>query len=371
MPKKSVHNSQPFVEIFHLYNLLDLLKLTVVNNQLIIIFISEIMKLLRISSNMVSFNILVALLMSIIFTQRAQHLETQRHSSIKNQEAIDEIDQSAHPIKINANYDYLKKHLIHHRHERMLHILMVFVVNLGMFYIASYEIIQICTLLLPTLIVNYLQTIPYHNIFISIVFAYQLASNRAQIFAQQQLLSARMTDLITRQKIIIKESQEKPTNTLIKVVCAGPVITTICIAAQAPMLTNIFLCLTLLSIGFITLYRINLSKTRWLPYISALSSGISTIGSILQITKIHPGLLNLLSIKSVGPDQLKHIFLSIYSSITILYSFSILRHEKESKTVEKIINSVPTSSLKHNQASRAEYTQNKDERSTPEDCRYT
>ena len=175
MPKKSVHNSQPFVEIFHLYNLLDLLKLTEVNNQLIIIFISEIMKLLL---NIIEYGFLQYSCRFVdehYFYSTAQHPETQRHSSIKNQQAIDEIDQSAHPIKINANYDYLKKHLIHHRHERMLHILMVFVVNLGMFYIASYEIIQICTLLLPTLIVNYLQTIPYHNIFISIVFAYQLA----------------------------------------------------------------------------------------------------------------------------------------------------------------------------------------------------
>ena len=336
MAKEAPHNESINDALLHIYNLLDLFKLSYVNRDLVVSFASELASLMRLGSNILVLNWISFAVLGIAYALRCYQIVKQSNTTSNNRRVLDKIALSPNQVVIHDN-SHVYRHLISSRVEQLMRILMFFTMNLTMFYVACHQISHLLHLLLRP----FFSTIsPFHqpSHLLSGIIALNLTYLKSVEFFCEQNNTNRFIQLVKSDKLIIKQGTSNYQITYIS--CAAVLIVSACVLylllhAQWVIYTGFALA----SLSCITWMMVNkqMISTYWLPHITGLTSCISAFSAFKQALSLHQKYIPFAS-SSIG----QQCFDSSAGALSIIYGFYVHQHESQHKTVETLIEDINT-----------------------------
>lgn len=331
MKRKSQGSDALYQSLIHFYNLLDLLKLGYINNQLLRSVSASFIQLIFRSHNLVLINTISGMLLGIGYLLRCRSIVTQHQTTLNNSETLDSIGNESKQITI-FDREYIYKQLASSRIDRIAQTFIFFMVNLGMFYITSYQIIglllSILTPLFPQLLYN-----TQISSFISLLCGVQIALLKTDEFYREQENTKWFSNLVTQQKITIQHPpQQHYIAWLSRLIAIVVAISAAFFILKSPwILYGSAAIVSVTCIGWMAL-NYKLISSHWLPYGTGLMSAISAYSSIKKIVLLHRHIL------PVSSDMLVEKCVERCGiALGLIYGYSIKRHETQHKCVETLL----------------------------------
>ena len=334
MAEQEPHNDSVNVALLHIYNLLDLFKLSYVNRDLVLSFASELASMMRLGSNILVLNWISCSFLGIAYALRCYQIIKQSNTTSDNRRILDSIKISPNQVVIHDN-SHMYRHLISSRVEQLMRILMFFTMNLTMFYVACHQIFHLLHLLLRPLFPTVL---PVHqpSHLLSGIIALNLTYLKSTEFFYEQNNANQFIQLVKSKKLIIQHGTNKHQITYIR--CAAILTLSACILysllhAQWVIYAGFFIA-SLSCIAWMVINK-QMISTYWLPHITGLTSCISAYSGFKQVLDLHHKYIPFAS-SSIG----KQCFDSGAGAISIIYGFYVHQHESQHKTVETLIEDI-------------------------------
>ncbi|MEC8882611.1 MAG: hypothetical protein VX737_04975 [Pseudomonadota bacterium] len=341
--KDSKHNQQYLID---LYNLLDMLKLANVNSNILLSLANYVVKKLALTKNIYVGNGVVAAIISCIYLIRYRHSRIQEKTLINNQIQIEQLQEcDNHSQTQNAT---IIKYLNHKKVDSIQHRLISFIVNMGMFYVTSYEIIQAMALTFPST-APYLIPISNFPVLIAILTAFHLSKHHIKNLYRQHTQEEQLRNVLKRMPEPISNSKkDKNNHTFLNklkiclcIITAISIFTLLDINAK----TNVILCV-LAGLSFYLCYDFENLWQHVSPYNTGLISGISAICTLFKFIQLHPTLFIRQTQKNNHTHIIQYISVSIYTTFAFLFGLNTFTNEKRKQTTKKILTSLESTELR-------------------------
>ena len=344
MKKKSQGSDVLYQSLIHLYNLLDLLKIGYINSRLLRSFSRFLVQLFLRSHSSALINTISSMILGLGYLVRCGSVVTQHNTTMSNSASLTNMTNETGPVVI-FDQEHVYKQLASSRIDRIAQSFIFFTVNLGMFYITSFQIISLLlnllTPLFPVLLCN-TQT----SCFMSLLCGLQITILKTQEFHNEQENTKRFTNLVAQQKISIQHPQQHVRVWLTRIAAIAVPVAIAFLMLQAPWLLYVTGAIAgITCIGWVAMNR-KLISSHWLPYGTGLMSAISTYSSIKQIALLHRHLIPITS-DTIVDKCIDRCGIAL----GLIYGYSIKKHETQHKCVETLLAIRPSTTPQRNRCS--------------------
>lgn len=346
MPRPHSESKSKQQYLLDIFNLLDVLKLANINSSILLSFANYLIKKLAITRSIYVVNGLFATIVSCIYLIRYRHSRLQEKTLINNQIQIDQLQKECtNHSKIQDVT--IKKYLSHNKINSVQHRLIAFIVNMGMFYVTSYEIIHAIIFILPVTISAFIPSSIF-PVLVALLSAFHLTKHHIKNLYRQHTQEEQLVHILKRMQKVEDNPTESDNNNALSrntVICLC-LVTAVSIFTLADIKTETFIVLfTLVALSAYICHNFEIFWKHISSYSAGLVGGVSALCTSFKFIQLHPEAFISQIQKTHHAPITQYTSISIYTTFVFLFGLNTLTNEERKHTTKKILTTLKSSEL--------------------------